>query len=114
MKINCFIPLNEDNITDIKLTLQELSNSKLIHTIFLLTERNIVAEFDSYAKIIVDSIWSTSTIRQIAEKSDAEYSLIYTKYTPLLLGQFALERFYAIAKDSQAGLTVFCNCIKTF
>ena len=32
------------------------------------------------------------------------YSLIYTKDSTLELGQFALERFYRIAEDTQAGL----------
>lgn len=40
----------------------------------------------------------------IATYSDASYTLLYTKYTSLELGLFALERMIHIAEDSAAGM----------
>lgn len=47
---------------------------------------------------------STETIKKIAAKADAEYTLIYTKSADLRLGYFALDRMIQIAEDSNAGL----------
>ena len=52
----------------------------------------------------MQSIQSSAAIRDIAGHSDAEYTLIYTKYTTLELGLFALERMIHIAEDSGAGM----------
>ena len=43
-------------------------------------------------------------MKTIAEKTDAEYTLLYTKETTLELGMFALERMMHIAEDSDAGM----------
>lgn len=68
-----------------------------------------VQEFASYSQdvevILVDgSLYQTATIRQMAEKANGEYTLVYTKYTTLKLGYCALERMLSIAQDTAAGL----------
>lgn len=68
-----------------------------------------VQEFASYSQdvevIFVDgSLYQTATIRQMAEKANGEYTLVYTKYTTLKLGYCALERMLGIAQDTAAGL----------
>ena len=52
----------------------------------------------------VDMPYSSTTMKTIAEKTDAEYTLLYTKETTLELGMFALERMMHIAEDSDAGM----------
>lgn len=84
-KISCFIPhINEEQIEK---TLQELT----------------AYQQDIIVHRIDESIYKTSTIKQIAEKANTEYTLIYTKYTTLQLGYLALERMLNIAEDTQAG-----------
>lgn len=68
-----------------------------------------VQEFASYSQdvevILVDgSLYQTATIRQMAEKANGEYTLVYTKYTTLKLGYCALERMLSIAQDTASGL----------
>lgn len=46
----------------------------------------------------------TQTIREIAQASDREFTLLYTQAEPPVLGLFALERFIAVAEATQAGL----------
>lgn len=100
-KIDCFIPYlgSEQTI----LTIKGLRKSNLVNKIFLLATENIVP-LEGCELIRVDSLSSTWTVHRIAEKSSAEYSLFYTKYTFLELGLFALERMLNIASDSNAGM----------
>lgn len=43
-------------------------------------------------------------MKTIAQRANAEYTLLYTKETTLELGMFALERMMHIAEDSDAGM----------
>ena len=52
----------------------------------------------------IDTIQSTQTVQKIAERSKADYTLIYQKSTVLQLGYFALERMIKIAEDTGAGM----------
>jgi hypothetical protein len=52
----------------------------------------------------VDTLNAGETIRFIAGRAEADYTLLYTKYTTLELGLFALQRMVKIAEDSQAGM----------
>ena len=99
-KVNCFIPYSgQDNISDL---ISDLKSSDLVKNIFLLsTER---AEVTDSTTIKVTDLWSTNTIQEISKHSDAEYSLIITNETKTEFSQFAIERFYNIANDVNAGM----------
>ena len=100
-KANSFIPYSgQENIDDL---IKELKSSDITGKIFLLTKENISIEGAEF--IQVKELWSTDTIKKIADKSDSEYSLIITNETKTEFGQFALERFYNIAEAVQAGMT---------
>ncbi len=45
---------------------------------------------------------STETLREVCDKGSADFILIYSKTSPLLLGYRALQRFVAVAEDSGA------------
>lgn len=100
-QIDCFIPYQ--GIEQVEGTVKGLSNTDLVNKIFLLAVED-VAPLEGCELIRVDSLTSTATIRKIAEKSMAEYSFVYTKYTFLELGLFALERMLNVASDTHAGL----------
>ncbi len=101
-QINCFLAYN--NSVETQTTVQTLRASKLVNQIFLLSKDAAANAVEGCEMLVVDSMQSTATVRQIAEKSDATYSLIYTKDTMLELGQYALERFARIATDTEAGM----------
>lgn len=101
-RINCFIPYGEPEAT--RQTVAALCESEWVNHIYIITS-------DPHAKAIypcfmlrTEDIWSSYTIREIAAKSDTDYSLIYTKQEVLELGMFALERMAGIADDTQAGM----------
>lgn len=50
------------------------------------------------------SLRSTETLRSIAEAVSEKFILIYTKYHPLEMGMFALDRILAIAEDTRADM----------
>jgi hypothetical protein len=101
-QINCFLICND--IAETTKTVEHINYSSLIQTIFLLVKNENNIQIEGCQTLEIDSIQSSETIRKIAEKSDEAYSLIYTKDSRLDLGQFALERFFHIAEDTQAGL----------
>ena len=102
MKINCFIPYqNTEQITE---TIKSLKSSALVHKIFLLSENSASDNIEGCEMIQIDSIRSTKTIKTIAGKADADYTLIYTKSAELNMGYFALDRMLKIAKDTNAGM----------
>ena len=83
--IDCFIPWQSDE--QVKGTLENLTADPNVQSVNLLRE---------------DGPGNTLTIKRIAEKATAPYTLLYTKYDTLQLGYHALTRLITIAEDSQA------------
>lgn len=102
VNINCFIPFQSAN--QVKETIATLKASHLVNKIYLLTDNDCKEKIDGCEVISIDALKSTETIKKIAAKADAEYTLIYTKSADLRLGYFALDRMIQIAEDSNAGL----------
>lgn len=101
-KINCFLPFeNRENMLK---TIESLKTSTLVNKIFVFLAQGKRADLDDVLELNADSICSSEAIQKIAQHSDADYTLIYTKPTVLELGQFALERFAQIAGDTKAGM----------
>ena len=101
-QINCFLACND--MTETLKTVEQIKQSTLVQAIYLLAKRENNIQIDGCTTIEIDSVQSSETMQKIAGKSDAAYSLIYTKDSTLELGQFAIERFYRIAEYTQAGL----------
>jgi hypothetical protein len=102
MKINCFIPFQSAG--QVKITIASLRESSLVKNIYLLNDNTSQDTVSGCGIININSLRSTDTVKKIAEKADAEYTLIYTKPADLRMGMFALDRMLQIAKDSGAGL----------
>lgn len=102
-RINCFIPfLSAEQVKD---TVNNLQKEEEINRIFLLKTSDSTDEVIPGCEIIeTTSTKSTDCIKKIADASDTDFSLIYTKHTKLSFGLFALERFINIAEDSAAAM----------
>lgn len=100
--MNCFIPFM--GTAQAEQTIQNLKASELVSKIFLLVTDPIKEQIEGCEQLLVPSLNSTAAIHKIAEHSDSDYTLIYTKYTTLELGLFALERMLRIAEDADAGM----------
>lgn len=98
--INCFIPWQSNS--QIEETVKGLRSSDLVKNIYLLAAEPPAPSYDGMEFIIADSLKSSKTLKKISEKSDSEFSLIYSKDSTLVMGYFALERMVRLAEDSGA------------
>ena len=102
-RINCFIPFQSAG--QVSVTIRNLKKENEVNKIFLLkTEESSDEQVEGCEVISVQSLKSTDCIKKIAAVSDADYSLIYTKFTELSFGLFAIERFLNIADDTSAAM----------
>ena len=85
--IECFVPSMVGE--DLEVTVNSFSRS---------------ASFAGVTFLSGVSLRETETLRSIAEAVSHKYILIYTKYTPLEMGMFALDRMLAIAEDTKADM----------
>ncbi len=101
-KINAFILFTEPQ--QAKKTVDALRQSESVDKIWLLTPETSNETIKGCKNIPIDNLYSSDTIRKIAQKSNGDYTLIYLKSTELKPGYFALERMIRIAEDSAAGM----------
>jgi len=100
--LTCFIPaISAEQVTA---TIQELTSSSCVNRIYLLVYEEGDYSLLDCPIIQIDSLTSSRTVAQIAQHCNTEFALIYTKYSTLHLGYFALERFISLAQDTQAGM----------
>ncbi len=102
MKINCFIPFQD--VVQAEKTITSLKKTNLVTHVFLLTKEKLTDKIAGSTCIEVDSFRSTALVKAVAEHSDADYTLLYTKTDELNMGYFALERMVQIAENAGAGM----------
>lgn len=100
--INCFLPYAE--AAQVEKTLQGMQACKLVQKIYLITTNPTAEPLPGCELLWVDMFNSSAAMHAIAARSDAAYTLLYTKESTLSFGLFALERMVQIAQDSAAGM----------
>ncbi len=100
--MNCFIPYSHPEQVD--KTLRELRVCPSVNRIYLLSVDSNAQPVEGCELLHIDSLYTTSTLQTIAQKSECDFILLYTQYTPLHLGYLALERMMHITEDSHAGM----------
>ena len=100
--IDCFIPYADE--TSIKDIIADLRQSTYVKNIFLLTKSSTLTQQEGCSTIFIDNLESSATLQQIALMARADYSLLYTKYTPLAIGYHAIERMVRTAELNNAGM----------
>ena len=88
--IHCFVPFENEAST--RRTIASLRQNKLTGIIYLLSTSSEASTFEGCPVIAVKDYTSTETFLQVARYADSEYTLLYTKTSPLELGHRALER----------------------
>jgi len=106
MKITCFIPCGSEKET--RATVDELRSSDLVAKIFITGSDKPLFAIDEAEWMNSGSLTNGATIRTIAVQSQTEYTLVYTRHSPLKLSQYALERFVRVAEDTGSGF-VYSN-----
>lgn len=100
--INCFIPFA--GAAQAEKTVQGLQATGLVKTIYLISADPTDQPLPGCELLSVDFFANSAAMCEMATRSDAAYTLIYTKETMLELGLSALERMVHIAEDSGAGM----------
>lgn len=100
--IDCFIPYQQPEIW--QNLLKELEKTPSIQNVYLLSINDDTPAFSKCKTIKTESLFKTETIKTMATKANADFSLLINKETEIKLGYFALERFIRIAEDTEAGL----------
>ncbi len=101
-KIDCFIPYAGKEQAE--KTVQGLQATGIAGSIYLITTDAGIEPLPGCELLSADMPYSSATMKAIAQRADAEYTLLYTKETTLELGMFALERMMHIAEDTGAGM----------
>ena len=100
--INCFVPFA--SAEQAKATVEALKASEQVKNVYLLKTAEAEGTLEGCESIEIKSLYATDTIKKIAEKADADYVLLYTKYDTLVPGMFAIERMTSLASDSGAAM----------
>lgn len=105
-RIDCFIPFRSPS--QVEGTISSLRGEAEINSVTLLCTPDSGSpsgkELGDLRTVSSSSLRSTDMLRKVASVATAPYTLIYTKYTTLSFGQFALERFLGIAEDTHAAM----------
>ena len=102
-KIDCFLPCSD--LQAVAPVVAQLRASKAIQNICLLTSGPLSTKAHAdFQQLQVDNLTSSNTLMGIAENAKAEYVLLQTKPTRLILGEGALDRMLRIASDADAAM----------
>jgi hypothetical protein len=101
--ITCFIPCGEEKATE--QTIRALNASAPVRRIVVMATGGEAERLPAgVQRLAAQELWSSSALREIALRSDTEFTLLYTRPDALFPGLFALERLAAVARDTAAGL----------
>lgn len=100
--INCFIPYAD--AAQAEKTVKGLFETGLISKIYLLATEANIQPLEGCEMLNISALNASGTIKAIAAKADTPYTLLYTKYSSLEVGYFALERMIQIMEDATAGM----------
>jgi hypothetical protein len=100
-KTTVFIPFSGSDYTHE--TVNEFRSTPETENVFLLAQ-NEVNPVDGAEVIKIDSLFSSSTIHRILDKSKSKYIAFVINDAPIKLGQFTIERFISTAEATGAAL----------
>lgn len=100
--VTAFLPASGQEHT--QRTIDQLRQSSLVNTICLLSTPLAGEAPAGCERLAVDSLYSSRTLQAIAQKTTTDYTLLVLHDTPIEFGQFALERFLAVAGLTASGL----------
>jgi hypothetical protein len=100
--ITVFLPWMGSDFT--QQTATEFAKSELVHHIYLLSSTPSGIKAPKTSDLSIDAPLSSKTFKSIAAATETKFALILTKDTLISTGQFCLERFVQVARDTNAGI----------
>lgn len=104
-RVTCFIQKGDQ--TDLTITIQSLTDESCVKQIYIVSEEKPGSTIltDKVGWLNAPSLQTTQAIKQVAQLTTSEFTLLYTKSLALNVGANALERLVQVAKDCGAGLS---------
>ena len=100
--VTAFLPFN--NETHINDTIKNLKSNTSIDKIYLLSQNDEEGKFENCEILKIDSLFSSSTIKLIEQKTKTDFILFITQNTLIKFSQFSVERFVNIAEMTSSGI----------
>ena len=100
--IDIFLPCRDEQA--LLPVIDQLRTCPAVRAIHLLLNKltdNVPADCQAHE---VEGLTSTATLMTIADSTDADYTLLMTKPSPVVLGEGALDRLLRVADDSGASM----------
>jgi hypothetical protein len=103
-RITCFLPYG--SAEDTNLTVTALEKEPLVHQIYILApeQPEDLVLTDTVKWLQTNALFSSDTIRTLAQKSPDDFTLFYTCYAPLQPGAHALKRMCHIVQITRAAM----------
>ena len=104
-RIDCFLPCKD--LREMESTIRQLRGAQLINHVYLMVSEETAHREEAPANcsfIVIDHVASERTIREIAQNAQAEYVMLCTKDTPLLLGLNGAVRMVRAASEMEAAM----------
>ncbi len=101
-KISAFLPYDGFDYTND--TVKKMLASGLVEKVWLLSTNKDVKKIENAEVLNVEDQFGNDTVKLIAEKADAEFTIVFTKDTEFDFGQYSLERFINLSNDTNAGM----------
>jgi len=106
MKNNIDIFLSWTDCESSQNLIDSILNKPEINHIYLVTslEQEIGIDNEKVSVLQTETLTSTKFLRSVAQKSNAKYTVLYLKRTPLQLGYRCLERMLEVAASTRASM----------
>jgi hypothetical protein len=102
MKINIFLPFQ--SIENAEKSIAHFRQSDLVNKIYLLVNKIPPVQIVGAEFLEIDAPHSSTTIKAIAQHSDAEFSLLMVENSTINFSRFSLHRFVQIACNTNAAM----------
>lgn len=100
--LTVFVPFSGQDHT--RRVLEQLKQSAAVEKIYLLATSPAGAPLKGCEQLKVDSLYGSKTMQSIAKAAKTPYTMLLLHDVAIAFGQFALERFVAVAETTGASL----------
>jgi len=104
--VTLFLPYN--GLKHTRQTIQSFIATGLVEEVVLLVNDDTLSPLEGTSFLKIELINSSETIKKVVDRAETEFFVILKQDTLIDLGQFALERFISVARNTGAGL-VYSN-----
>jgi hypothetical protein len=103
-RLTCFIPFSDSESIDC--TIASLKSSGVADKIVIVVNNDLAQDYPDRVVtwFMSTGFAATASVKKMANESQTDFILIYTKTFPLDLGKFALKRMIQVCEDSGAGM----------